>query len=373
MSKPLNSFPGYEFIPPEHPGDSGKNMYRGVDLGFGGYVYAEPGMYRNVALLDAASMHPTSIVMLNKLGKYTETYNDIRKARVFIKHHDYESAAKLFDGKLSKYLESDETADQLSQALKLPLNAFYGISFSKKYKTPARDSRDVNNIIALRGALFIKTLSDEVVSRGFKVVHCKTDSIKIPEATDEIIQFVIDFGKKYGYDMEHEATYDRMCLVNNSTYIAKYDKYGVRNKGGKKANQWTATAAQFAQPYVFKTLFSKEPITFEDKCETKNVKTAIYLDMNEDLPEGEHNYMFVGKTGLFCPIKEGCGGGVMLRMNGEKYDAVTGTKGYRWLETETVKNLNKQNDIDESYYRKLVDDAIDAMSIYGNVEEFIYS
>ena len=53
----INAFPGYEFI-------DGKNMYRGTDVGKGGYVYAEPGMYGNVALLDVASMHPHSVINL---------------------------------------------------------------------------------------------------------------------------------------------------------------------------------------------------------------------------------------------------------------------------------------------------------------------
>ena len=128
MDKPINCFPGYEFVQDE----SGKwhNMYMGTDLGFGGYVYSEPGIYYNVALLDAASLHPTSIVNLNKLGEYTQRYDDLRKARVFIKHKDYESAGKLFDGKLKKYLTSEEEAEALSKALKLPLNAFFGISFA---------------------------------------------------------------------------------------------------------------------------------------------------------------------------------------------------------------------------------------------------
>ena len=38
---------------------------------------------------------------------------------------------------------------------------------------------------------------------------------------------------------------------------------------------------------------------FNDLCETKAVTTALYLDMNEDLPDGEHDYHFVGKAGLF--------------------------------------------------------------------------
>lgn len=204
-------------------------------------------------------------------------------------------------------------------------------------------------------------LKEEVQKRGYTVAHIKTDSIKIPNADREIEEFIVSFGKKYGYTFEVESVYDRMCLVNDAVYIAK-----------EKEGKWSATGAQFAVPYVFKTLFSKEAIRFEDKCETKSVKSAMYLDMNEDLGEDEHNYIFIGKTGLFCPIKPGCGGGILLRDQNDKYYAVTGTKGYRWLESETVKTLNKQNDIDDSYYRKLVDDAIATISKYGDVEQFIY-
>ena len=360
MSEIINCFPGYEFI---RYGEDGKkhNMYRGVDLGLGGYVYSEKGMYTNVALLDAASMHPTSIELLNKLGEYTKRYADLKAARIFIKHHDYESASKLFDGKFKKYLINEESADALSSALKLPLNAFFGVSYSDKYEYPSRDSRDLNNIIALRGALFMKTLQDEVTNRGFTVCHIKTDSIKVPDATPEIIQFIVDFGKKYGYEMEHEATYEKMCLVNKAVYIAKYDDKGVRNKGGKHAGEWTATGTQFQIPYVFKTLFSHEPITFKDKCETKKVKSKLYLDFNENLPEGEHDYHFVGRVGQFCPIKPGCGGGLLVKTgtaNKDKYDAVTGTKGYRWMESVTIRGTEKEADIDESYYRALCDEAI---------------
>ena len=118
-------------------------------------------------------------------------------------------------------------------------------------------------------------LKHEVQKRGFCVAHIKTDSIKIPNATPEIIQFVMDYGKMYGYNFEHEATYDRMCLVNDAVYIAKYQN-----------GEWTATGTQFQVPYVFKKLFSHEEITFDDKCETKSVsKGSIYLDMNIDLPD----------------------------------------------------------------------------------------
>lgn len=365
----INSFPGYEFI----KGDDNKmhNMYRGTDMGFGGYIYAEPGMYTNVALLDAISMHPTSIINMNKLGKYTQRYADLKQARVYIKHHDYESAKKLFDGKLDKYLTSEEEADALANALKYPLNAFYGLC-SAKFENPAKDSRDVNNIVALRGALFMRTLQDAINEKGFRTISFRTDSVKIPDATPEIIKFVQDFGLQYGYEMEHECTYQKMCLVNDSAYIAKYDDKGIRNKGGKHAGEWTATAAEFQHPYIFKTLFSHEPVEFKDYCETKAVsKGSLYLDMNENLPEDEHSYKFIGRVGEFVPIAPGKGGGVLYRVDDDKYYAATGTKGYRWLDSETVKNLKWEDRIDHEYFRKLADDAISHINEFGDFEWFV--
>ena len=355
------TFPGYEFT-------GGKNMYRGTDLGFGGYVYAEPGIYKDAALLDIESLHPHSIIAMNCFGEYTQHFKDILDARMFIKHGDFDSARKMLGGKLAPYLDDESTAKDLAQALKIAINSVYGLT-SANFDNPFRDVRNKNNIVALRGALFMRTLQDEVQSRGFVVAHIKTDSIKIPNATPEIIQFCMDFAKKYGYTFEHEATYDRMCLVNDAVYIAKY-------KDGKHAGEWTATGTQFQVPYVFKTLFSKEPIEFEDLCETKSVTSALYLDMNENLPENEHCYQFVGRVGLFCPIKPGCGGGELLREGKDKdgnvkYSYATGAKGYRWMESEMVKELKKEKSIDKTYYNKLVDDAVDAISKYGDFDMFV--
>ena len=355
-------FPGYKF-------ENGKSTYRGEEVGEGGYVYSEPGMYGNVALLDIASMHPSSIVAEDLFGKeYTKRFKDILDARIAIKHKDFDKARKMLNGALAKYLDDEDAAADLAQALKIAINSVYGLT-SANFDNPFRDIRNKDNIVAKRGALFMINLKHEVQRQGFVVAHIKTDSIKIPDATPEIIQFVMDFGKKYGYTFEHEATYDRMCLVNDAVYIAKY-------KDGKHAGEWTATGTQFAVPYVFKKLFSGEPIEFEDMCETKSVATALYLDANEDLSENEHNYHFIGKVGSFCPIKPGCGGGELLREGKDKegnikYSSATGAKGYRWLESEMVKELGKEDCIDRSYYDKLVNDAVDTIAKYGDISWFI--
>ena len=345
-------FPGYTF-------DHGKSSYKGEDPGEGGYVYAEPGMYHNVALLDVASMHPNSLINMNMFGPYTKNFKQLLDARIAIKRKDFDKAKKMLGGILEKYLNDEDQAASLSYALKIVINRVYGLT-SAKFDNKFKDPNNKDNIVAKRGALFMIDLKEAVKEKGFTVAHIKTDSIKIPDATPEIIKFVMEFGKKYGYEFEHEETFQKICLVNDAVYIAKTTD-----------GEWTATGAQFAQPFVFKTLFSKEPLVFEDFCEVKAVSTALYLDMNENLGPDEHDYHFVGKVGEFCPIKPGANGGVLLREKEGKYYAATGSKGYRWLEAEMVKSLRKEDDIDRSYYVAQVDDAVKTLSKYGDFEEFI--
>lgn len=342
-------FPGYSY-------SFGKSEYKGEDPGEGGYVYAEPGMYTDVAVLDVASMHPTSIGLLDLFGPYTGAFNDLKAARVFIKRRDYENARRILDGKLAPFLVSPDDAKALSDALKIIINIVYGLT-SASFENPFRDPRNKDNIVAKRGALFMIDLKKAVQEKGFKVVHIKTDSIKIPNATPEIIEFVTEFGKRYGYEFEHEVTYSKFCLVNDAVYIAK-------DQGGK----WHATGAQFAHPYVFKTLFSGEPIVFADLCETKTVTAALYLDFNDGgVPH------FVGRAGSFVPVQPGTGGGSLLRGKDGQFHAATGTKGYLWKEAALVKMARDEEleeAIDMRYFRKLADTALETIGKFGDPEWF---
>ena len=434
----LPYFPGYTF-------DKGISTYRGEEVGEGGYVYAEPGMHGNVALLDIASMHPHSVIAECLFGpRFTARFKEIVDGRVSIKHKAWEDVNDILDGKLVPYIQKvkngDMTAKDLANALKTAINSVYGLT-SAAFENAFRDPRNKDNIVAKRGALFMIDLKNEVQKRGYRVAHIKTDSIKIPDADADIIQFVMEYGKRYGYTFEHEATYDKMCLVNDAVYIAKYDtpeacmaKYHyIPGEIKDHANQWTATGKQFAVPYVFKKLFSHEPILFSDLCETFSVSGALYLDMNENLPdvsaaekelqkllkeaeltyedlmdfnaggrlpercdnatfvmelkrlENEiskgHDYRFIGRVGQFTPIKAGRGGGILLREAGGRYSAATGSKGYRWIESEAI-NATKaitgrdelfftEEDIDKGYYDKLVDDAKDTIKKYGDFEWFV--
>ena len=367
----LPFFKGYKF-------DHGKSTFMGEEIGEGGRVYSEPGMYSNVWDGDIASQHPHSAIFEVIFGpEFTKRFEEIVNARVAIKHKDFEAAGKMLNGALKPYL-NEEQADGLAQALKIVINSIYGLT-SASFENPFRDPRNIDNIVAKRGALFMTLLKSQVQKLGYTVAHIKTDSIKIPNADEKIQDFIIKFGKEYGYTFETEANFEKFCLVNDAVYVAKF-------KDGKHAGEWTATGAQFAVPYVFKKLFSKEPIEFEDMCETKSVSTALYLKEPEsiiDLDTGKEIVLgksdepdFVGRIGLFCPIKPGHGGKELLRVSKDKdgnvkYDAATGTKGYYWLESEAVKTLGKEDDIDRSYYDKLVDNAIETISQYGDFNWFV--
>lgn len=361
-------FPGYSY-------ELGVSKFMDEEVGEGGYVWAKPGMYSNVITFDVASMHPHSIIALNLFGdQYTKNFKDLVDVRINVKHHEWEVVKEMMGGALKPFIDDDISsakAKKLAYALKIAINSVYGLT-SAHFASLFKDPRNIDNIVAKRGALFMCQLKHNVQALGGEVVHIKTDSIKVANPSEEIKNYILEQGKKFGYTFEVESVYERFCLVNNAVYIARTDG-GMLNDD--HAFEWTATGAQFQVPYVFKKCFTHEPIDIKDLCETKEVKTAMCLDMNEGLPAGEHSYKFIGKVGLFCPIKPGCGGGELVKESKKKdgsigYDAVVGTKGYRWLESEEVIKNKKENDIDTSYYDALVNDAIDTISTFGDYEWF---
>ena len=246
-------------------------------------------------------------------------------------------------------------------------------------------------------------LKEEVEKRGYTVVHIKTDSIKVENPDDFITNFINEYGKKYGYEFEVEDEFDRVCLINDAEFIA----YDMNN------NEWFPKGDRFKTPYTFKTLFSHEPVTFDDLCLTCSVTSEIDLDFNENKTSTEeldkalddinkvrkylsgatasapskkkielykdvtdndieqlksqiakqHDYKFVGRVGRFVPIKPGCGGGILVRRNGDKFDAVQGTKGYRWMEAENVRDTNMESNIDTSYW------ITEANNVYADIQE----
>ncbi len=330
-------FPGYIY-----DAKTNKSSYMGECPSEGGYVYYEPGIYHNVVVFDVASMHPHSAIAMNYFGPYAQRFKDLVDTRICIKHGDFEKARTLFDGKLAPYLENESSAKQLAAALKIFINSIYGYT-KAKFDNPFKHKDNIDNIIAKRGALFMINLKNEVQKRGYKVIHIKTDSIKVSNPDEEITKFIYDYGKQWGYTFEVEDEYAIFAIINKSTYIAK-------TPDGK----WEAKAAEFAQPYVFKKLFTGEQINVNDYFITKEVKGKMYI--------GDK---FVGRIGR---VYASLSGDDVWRVDGDKRSHVTGTVGYKWKLEQDYPGVM---DIDRRYYDGLCEEAIKHLNEVGPSGEIV--
>lgn len=396
----LPFFPGYEFDPNGKKGE--KSLYLGEFVGEGGRVYSKEGAYVNMWDGDVSSMHPHSVIYEVLFGpEYTKIFEEIVKARVAVKHHDFELAGSMLNGVLKDFLDDDSYKD-LAQAMKIIVNSVYGLT-KAGFDNEFRDPRNIDNLVAKRGCLFMTLLKREIERKGYQVAHIKTDSIKIPDATEEIKDFVIKFGREYGYEFETEGDFVKFVLLNDASYAAK-----------EKNGTWITKAAQLQEPFVRKTLFTHEEIEFSDLCLTFNTtEGALYLDMNEDLIDPEssekkadyfrkkiadgklakgygsieemqkdlnileeeakkgHNYVFIGKVSSFCPVVPGAGGGKLYRIQNGKPFKAAGTSDWRFLESNHIKQYGMQDKIDMRYFYKLVDEAKEDISKYCDVEWFV--
>ena len=343
-------FPGYEFDR-FAPGKE-KSTYKGHKVGEGGWVDSEEGYWENVGVLDVASMHPSSIIAMNTFGEYTPNFKRLLDIRLALKAKDIEAAMAVAP-EIERFVTLPhegydiEGAKALSDALKIVINSVYGLT-AASFPNRFRDERNIDNIVAKRGALFMVDLKEYVESLGAKVVHVKTDSVKIPNITQEIADKVVIFGQKYGYDFEWEATYDKFVLFNDAVYVARED------------GMWSATGKQFQHPVVFKTMFSGEVIQPEDYVEVKQCAKGVFylVTVESELRE------FVGKFGAFVPVVNGR---QLVRIDGDKISAVSDTKGYLWELDELATDMT----VDMTYFQEKVDEGIRAVEKYVPYSELI--
>lgn len=330
-------FPGYKY-------EFGKSYYRGFETGEGGFVYAEPGVYKNIALLDVESMHPNSLVNMNYFGPYTQRYADLLKVRVLLKHNKIDEVKQMFDGVLAPFLDNPEYLKPLVTALKIVINSVYGMTsakFDNKFKHPD----NIDNIVAKRGALFMVDLKFAIEEQGYQVCHIKTDSVKIPNADEKIIKFVEDFGaqEKYRYRFEHEHTYKRMALINNAVYIAQLED-----------DTWSPTGAEYANTYLLKRVWTKEELVDKDFFITKQSKGHIYLG---DEFVGKVGSIYASKTGAEC----------MWTEDNENFKSITGTKGYLFKQTDKF----DIEDVDFSFYDKIAVDGLKKIMKVGDIKDIV--
>ena len=119
--------------------------------------------------------------------------------------------------------------------------------------------------------------------------------------------------------------------------------------------------------------YEKELDKVRDNYKKGKISDTTYeseVSRLEKLIEPGHNYIFIGRVGLFCPIKDGYDAGTLYRINEGKKYAAPGSKDYKWLESEYVKTLHLEDAINKDFYKHLVDAAVETISKYCDFEWF---
>lgn len=180
-----------------------------IVFAFGG-LHGAPkgvGVYKDVKLLDVASMYPNIIININALGEYTSKYKEILDRRLAIKHKDK--------------LESD--------ALKLILNSVYGNlknKYSKLYNPNASKS------VCIYGQIALYDLCKRLYSVGCEIVNINTDGVafKTHNNSEDYKTVYKQWELDYKFTLE-EDQFDVLIQKDVNNYIGVSNNK-IKCKGG---------------------------------------------------------------------------------------------------------------------------------------------
>ncbi|MCF8435277.1 MAG: DNA polymerase II [Ignavibacteriales bacterium] len=146
----------------------------------GGYVFEPaPGIYKDVSVLDFKSLYP-SIIRTFKIDPYSRFMHNVSEIKTpngitFSKQEhilpDY--LEYLFEQRTEAKRNKD---DQLSHAVKILMNSFYGVmgSYGCRFYNP-----DLPNAITGTGQWILLESRIFLMSKGFEVIYGDTDSLFI--------------------------------------------------------------------------------------------------------------------------------------------------------------------------------------------------
>lgn len=293
----------------------------------GGYVMnSEPGLYKNVIVLDFKSLYPSIIRTflidpigliegLNEPDKAVSGYHDALFSRS--KHH----LPQLIDYLWQARDEAKAVNNKMrSQAIKIIMNSFYGVlgSMGCRFYDPRLASS-----ITLRGHDIMLKTRAEIERLGFRVIYGDTDSTFVAlndefdsatcqQAGLELEHHINDFWqnyceKHYGLtsylELEFETIYSPffMPTIRGSVTGSKKRYVGqVRGESGSQLvfkgmetvrSDWTELARQF-QHGLFERIFAGESV-------------KVYIkQIVGDLMTGKLNHLLVYRKRLGQNLSE---------------------------------------------------------------------
>lgn len=257
----------------------------------GGYVESQnPGVYKNVLVLDFKSLYPSIIRTFNidpasflekpekgcvkaPNGACFKNNNGILPEIIERLHHAREKAKK-------------ENRQLSSHAIKIIMNSFFGVLANPNCRY---FNLDMANAITHFGQFIIKLTAKEIEKAGYKTIYSDTDSVFVVAGSDskkalsvgkEIESHINNFYKKYvkeNYSRESflELEFEKLYLsfmipkIRGQEIGAKKRYAGLIEKNGKEEleivgleairGDWTEVAQEF-QIELLKKLFHDEPI-----------------------------------------------------------------------------------------------------------------
>ena len=235
---------------------SSKAIIKGKKYQGGFVVEPLPGVHFHVVVLDFASLYPSIIKVFNLSYETVKCPHEECRTNI-LPNTSYWVCTKMrgmtslligalrdirvnYFKRLSKKAKSKEEKEfynVISQALKVVLNASYGVMGFENfpfYCLPVAESTTA------LGRYSIQQTIEKAKSLGVTVIYGDTDSLFLKNPTDDQVKEIVDFAKeKLGIDLEVDKVYRYVAFSQRKkNYIGVYEDGSVEVKGlsGKKSH-----------------------------------------------------------------------------------------------------------------------------------------
>ncbi|MGC9144977.1 MAG: DNA-directed DNA polymerase I [Nitrososphaeria archaeon] len=235
---------------------SSKAIIKGKKYQGGFVVEPLPGVHFHVVVLDFASLYPSIIKVFNLSYETVKCPHEECKTNI-LPNTSYWVCTKMrgmtslligalrdirvnYFKRLSKKAKSREEKEfynVISQALKVVLNASYGVMGFENfpfYCLPVAESTTA------LGRYSIQQTIEKAKSLGVTVIYGDTDSLFLKNPTEDQVKEIVDFAKeKLGIDLEVDKVYRYVAFSQRKkNYIGVYEDGSVEVKGlsGKKSH-----------------------------------------------------------------------------------------------------------------------------------------